>query len=85
MALAAGGLEFAEPHRYTEVTVKRRHSPGTPLSSCAPRSSNSSPDPITRSRSVLNISTSSALARPLATRTDVDGDPADVVAARKAD
>ena len=36
---------FAEDHRYVEATAKRCHSPGTPLSSCVPRSSNSSPDP----------------------------------------
>jgi len=51
-------MSFAETHRYAEATAKRRHSPGTPLSACAPRSSNSSPDPITRSRSVLDTSTS---------------------------
>ena len=30
------------------LTAKRRHSPGTPLSACSPRSSNSMPDPVTR-------------------------------------
>ncbi len=39
--------------------------PGTPLSSCAPRSSNSNPDPITRSRSLLDTSTSFGPARAL--------------------
>ena len=38
--------------------VKRYHSPGTPLSPCTPRSSNSSRELITRSRSVLDTSTS---------------------------
>ena len=65
---------------YGEATAKRCHSPGTPLSSCAPRSSNASPDPITRSRSVLDTSSvrpgQCAHARP-----DVHGDSADVVAA----
>ena len=28
-----GRASFAETHRYAEVTAKRRHSPGTPLSS----------------------------------------------------
>ena len=31
--------EFAETQHYSDVTAKRRHSPGTPFSSCAPRSS----------------------------------------------
>jgi hypothetical protein len=30
--LTAGGMHFAETHRYVEVTAKRCHSPGTPLS-----------------------------------------------------
>jgi hypothetical protein len=51
-------MSFAETHRYGDVTAKRRHSPGTPLSSCAPPSSKPSPDPMTRSRSVLDTSTS---------------------------
>lgn len=62
-------MNFAETQRYGEATAKRRHSPGTPLSWCAPRSSNSSPDPITRSRSVLDTSTSfGPLARSRARR-----------------
>ena len=62
-------------HRYVEVTADRCHSPGTPLSSCAPRSSNSSPDPITRSRSVLtpaHVVRSGQCAHACA---DVHGDP----------
>jgi hypothetical protein len=55
-ALKAGEVSFSETTCYGEATAKRRHSPGTPLSSCAPQSSNSSPDPITRSRSVLDTS-----------------------------
>ena len=51
-------MSFGETHRYAVATAKIRHSPGTPLSSSAPRSSNSIPDPITRSRSVLDSSTS---------------------------
>jgi hypothetical protein len=61
-------MSFAETHRYGQATAKRCHSPGTPLSWCAPRSSNSSPDPITRSRSVLDTSTSFGLARRTASR-----------------
>ena len=64
--------EVRRTHRYGHVTAKRCHSPGTPLSLCAPRSSNSSPYPITNSRSVLETSTSfgpaSALTRaPMST------------------
>jgi hypothetical protein len=31
--LIAGETNFAETHHYREATAKRRHSPGTPLSS----------------------------------------------------
>ena len=31
--LKARRMNFAETHRYGEATAKRRHSPGTPLSS----------------------------------------------------
>ena len=31
--LTAGEMNFAETHRYGDATAKRRHSPGTPLSS----------------------------------------------------
>src|SRR6476620_9884966 len=73
-------------HRYGEATAKRCHSPGTPLSSCAPRSSNSSPEPITRSRSVLDTSTSlgpaSALTRaPMCTAIPPMSSPADLALA----
>src|SRR3990172_3832829 len=44
-------------------TANSRHSPGTPLSTCVPRSSNRSPDPATRSLTVLDTNTSPAPAR----------------------
>jgi hypothetical protein len=73
-------MNFTETYHYGEATAKRCHSPGTPLSRWVPRSSNSSPDPITRSRSVLDTSTSFGPASAL-TRPDVHGDAADVIAA----
>jgi hypothetical protein len=42
------------------ATAKRCHSPGTPLSSCSPRSSNSMPDPATKSFTVEETTTSRA-------------------------
>jgi hypothetical protein len=64
-----------------EVTAERHHSPGTPLSAGERRGlSNSSPDPITGSRSVLDTSTSFGPASAL-TRTDVHGYAADVISA----
>ena len=53
---------------------------GTPLSSCSPRSSNSIPEPATRSFTVRDTSTSPGPASALTARRDVDGDAADVVA-----
>jgi hypothetical protein len=46
------------------MTVKRRRVSGIPLSLCSPRSSNSSPDPATRSRVVAVTSTSLGAAQP---------------------
>jgi len=51
-------------------TLYRRHSPGMPLSSWAPRSSNASPEPATRSFTVLVTRTSPGLAL-VATRAPV--------------
>jgi hypothetical protein len=45
------------------VTAKRRQVPGTPLSSCSPRSAKSRPDPTTRGGTVPDTSTSPPLAR----------------------
>src|SRR5207253_10936739 len=45
-------------------TANRRHSPGTPLSAQGPRSANRIPEPATRSFTVLDTSSSSALASP---------------------
>ena len=47
-----------------ERTANSCQRPGTPASSCSPRSSNSSPDPTTRSGSVLETRTSPASALP---------------------
>ena len=45
------------------LTARTCHSPGTPFSAWRPRSSNSMPDPATRSRTVLVTSTSPGPAR----------------------
>src|ERR671918_1014720 len=60
------------PDRYGTAT-NRRHRPGTPLSSCSPRSSKAIPDPATRSFTVDETSTSPGPARHPS--TDVHGDP----------
>jgi len=61
-------MSFAETDPYRAATANGCHSPGTPLSWCAPRSSNSSPDPITSSRNVPDTSTSFGPARKNATQ-----------------
>jgi tetratricopeptide (TPR) repeat protein len=52
------------------ASANSRHDPGTPLSSCSPRSSNSMPEPASRSLTVLETSTSPASALP-ATRAPI--------------
>src|SRR6266550_4629033 len=47
---------FLEPVQALK-RANRRHSPGTPFSAWAPRSSNSIPEPTTRSFTVLDTST----------------------------
>ena len=56
--------------------------PGTPLRTCSPRSSNAMPEPATRSRTVLDTTTSPAEPRRGDPRPDVHGDPAHVVSAQ---
>src|SRR5262249_35192845 len=56
--LLIGDVEIAPPRvprlrRHGQTAAYSRHSPGTPLSSWTPRSSNSSPDPATKSLTVL--------------------------------
>src|SRR5918992_1086996 len=46
------------------TTEKSRQDPGTPFSSCSPRSTNSTPDPATRSRTVPVTRTSPGFAAP---------------------
>jgi hypothetical protein len=46
--------------RQDDATAKTRHSPGTPLRACSPRSSNSIPEPVTRSFTVEETNTSPA-------------------------
>ena len=82
---AAGGAAAAadaveELLAYASATANRCHCSGTPLSSCAPRSSKSIPEPATRSFTVLETSTSPALRQRADARADVHGHPADVVA-----
>src|SRR5881396_493210 len=60
-----------------------RHVPGTPLSSCSPRSEKARPEPTTRSVTVLETSPGWALAAGN-TRADVHRQPAEVVADRLA-
>ena len=56
------------------------HSPGTPLSSWRPRSTNSMPEPATRSRTVDVTSTSPGAGERRDARADVHRDAGDVVA-----
>ena len=56
--LPAGGVAYPSARKIC-------HSSGTPLSSCVPRSWNSSPDPATRSFTVRETSTSSAAPRAI--------------------
>ena len=56
VVLAGGGvgsLRTAARPFFTPATDHSRHSPGTPRSSCSPRSSNSIPEPTTRSLTVF--------------------------------
>ena len=57
---------------------RSRHSPGTPLSACTPRSSNARPEPATRSLTVCETSTSPGPASEAIARAGVDGDAADL-------
>src|SRR5580693_6120960 len=50
-----GGVHF---------TAKSCHEPGTPLSSCSPRSSNSTPEPATRSFTIADTRMSCSVANP---------------------
>ena len=68
----------------TKPRAKRRHSPGTPLSSCAPRSSNFEPRP---DHEVAQRAGHQHLVRPCQcahARADVYADSADVIAANLA-
>jgi hypothetical protein len=64
------GQIYPGPSRYQHeryrvvsgLTAKSLQAPGTPFSSCSPRSAKSIPEPITRSLTVLDTSTSPAVA-----------------------
>jgi putative ABC transport system substrate-binding protein len=51
-------------HWVAGAIEKRRHSPGTPVKACMPRSSNAMPEPTTKSFTVLETRTSPGIARP---------------------
>ena len=64
----------AQPAAVTRWTC---HSPGTPLSTCVPRSANSIPEPTTRSLTVLETSTSLACGERRDPGAEVDGEALD--------
>src|SRR5262245_254197 len=57
-------VRHSEVHRRCHFTAKSRDSPGTPLRVWTPRSSNVSPEPATRSLTVLETRISPPLASP---------------------
>ena len=76
-------VEVAAAAAYASAR-KIRHSPGTPRSLRAPYGLKRSPEPATRSLTVLETRTSLASAKARHPRTNVDGNAADIVANRLA-
>ena len=69
--------EALEP--YSLATAKSFHLPGTPLSSCSPRSRNSMPEPTTRSIDRPRCEHFAVARERVDARGDVQGDAADVL------
>ena len=69
----------AQPPSRRCLTANRLHGPGTPLRSWLPRSSNSIPDPMTRSFTTLDTKISPGAARRVDAGGDVHGQSSEVV------